>query len=280
MFKPTRALALAIVALSVTAPTAAAQGGGAAAPGPAQIEAVTCYAGQAGTCGGRAAVRGQALAIRGSNLDAVSRVVFAGRRGRRDDAKATVSDRGADYVVATVPTKAKTGPLVALSARGTRLAHLRKVRVASGPPMASGASDHVFPIRGPHNFGYTATNNFGGGGQRKHLGQDLFAKCGTALVAALGGTVQFSGYHSAAGNYVVIDGANTDIDYVYMHLRQPSPLRTDDAVATGEKIGEVGETGRATGCHLHFEMWSGPGWYEGGSAFDPLPSLKQWDSYS
>jgi len=46
---------------------------------------------------------------------------------------------------------------------------------------------------------------------------------------------------------------------------------------TGQPIGFVGRTGDATACHLHFEMWPAPGWYTGGSAVDPLPSLKSWD---
>lgn len=138
--------------------------------------------------------------------------------------------------------------------------------------------DHVFPIRGKHNLGYSDTNNFGGA--RNHGGQDMFARCGTPLAAARGGKVRYAGYGGATGNYVVIDGQGTGVDYVYLHLRLPATVRTGDRVYTGERIGEVGETGRAQGCHLHFEMWSEPGWYSGGKAFDPLPQLKVWDSYS
>ena len=140
--------------------------------------------------------------------------------------------------------------------------------------------DHLFPIRGRHNLGFTATNNFGGGGQRKHMGQDMFARCGTRLGAARGGRVQYAGYHSAAGYYLVIDGADTGVDYVYMHMRAPALVKTGERVFTGQEVGQVGETGRASGCHLHFELWGAPGWYEGGSAFDPLPSLRAWDAYS
>lgn len=141
-------------------------------------------------------------------------------------------------------------------------------------------ADHLFPIRGRHDLGQTPTNNFGGGGTRTHYGQDMFAACGTKLAAARGGTVQYAGYHSAAGNYLIIDGAGTGRDYVYMHMLKPASVKTGDRVFTGQKVGEVGETGRATGCHLHFEMWSAPGWYEGGKAFDPLPALRAWDRNS
>jgi murein DD-endopeptidase MepM/ murein hydrolase activator NlpD len=65
-----------------------------------------------------------------------------------------------------------------------------------------------------------------------------------------------------------------------MHMREAPLVRTGQRVFTGQALGEVGESGRASGCHLHFEMWSAPGWYEGGRAFDPLPSLRAWDAYS
>jgi murein DD-endopeptidase MepM/ murein hydrolase activator NlpD len=113
-----------------------------------------------------------------------------------------------------------------------------------------------------------------------HQGQDTMAACGTPLVAARGGTVQYSGYQSAAGNYVVIDGKGTPLDFMYAHLAEPSPLQTGEPVRTGQPIGVVGETGDATACHLHFEIWTAPGWYQGGSPIDPLPFLEQWDRYS
>jgi len=136
---------------------------------------------------------------------------------------------------------------------------------------------HKFPIRGAHNFGEGAAA-FGGG--RNHKGQDVFAKCGTPLVAARAGVVKFKQYHSAAGHYIVIDGDDEGTDYAYMHMRDASLVDKGDRVYTGQPIGFVGDTGRASGCHLHFELWKAPGWYSGGSAFDPLPQLRSWDKGS
>ena len=92
--------------------------------------------------------------------------------------------------------------------------------------------------------------------------------------------MQWKRYHSAAGHYVVIDGGATGIDYAYMHLTSASPLREGQRVETGQQIGTVGESGNAQGCHLHFELWGRPGWYEGGKPFDPLPALRHWDQIS
>jgi murein DD-endopeptidase MepM/ murein hydrolase activator NlpD len=140
--------------------------------------------------------------------------------------------------------------------------------------------DHIFPVRGSHDFG-GADARFGARrAGHTHQGQDVMAKCGTRMVAARGGRVKFKQYHSSAGHYIVIDGDGTEVDYVYMHLDQPSPFSEGDRVYTGQTIGAVGDSGNAEGCHLHFEMWSGPGWYDGGDPFDPLPSLQAWDSWS
>jgi murein DD-endopeptidase MepM/ murein hydrolase activator NlpD len=134
--------------------------------------------------------------------------------------------------------------------------------------------DHHFPLPAKHSYG----DGIGAG--RNHQGQDVFAKCGKPVVAARGGKVQTVQYHSAAGYYVVIDGRKTGVDYAYMHLSRKGRPKLGEKVKTGERIGFNDETGNASGCHLHYEMWSAPGWYEGGSPIDPTKSLKKWDKWS
>jgi murein DD-endopeptidase MepM/ murein hydrolase activator NlpD len=62
-----------------------------------------------------------------------------------------------------------------------------------------------------------------------------------------------------------------------MHLRRSSiPVVAGQRVTAGDRIGEVGNTGRSFGAHLHFEVWVG-GWFEkGGEPVDPLPLLQDW----
>ena len=73
-------------------------------------------------------------------------------------------------------------------------------RVTAGgvaqPPVAFDFARDRFPILGKFTFG-TGAAAFGGG--RGHQGQDVFAACGTPLVAAHGGVVKFAGYHARAG---------------------------------------------------------------------------------
>jgi murein DD-endopeptidase MepM/ murein hydrolase activator NlpD len=139
---------------------------------------------------------------------------------------------------------------------------------------------YQFPLLGAHDYGGAAGRFGAARSGHTHQGQDVMAACGVPIVAARGGRIRYSGYEGAAGNYVVIDGRGTGYDTVYMHLREPSPLKTGMTVRTGQPIGVVGQTGDASGCHLHFEIWTRPGWYEGGSPIDPLPLLKRWDAYS
>jgi len=133
---------------------------------------------------------------------------------------------------------------------------------------------HRFPLLGRHTYG----DGFGAG--RNHQGQDVFAKCGTRVVAARGGRVQARSFHSAAGYYVVVDGRGTGQDYAYMHLERADRPPEGSWISTGELVGHESDTGNASGCHLHFELWSAPGWYQGGHAKPPTDALKRWDGWS
>ncbi len=65
-----------------------------------------------------------------------------------------------------------------------------------------------------------------------------------------------------------------------MHMKKKGRAREGSKVRTGERIGFVSDTGNASGCHLHFEIWSAPGWYQGGHFTNPTDDLKAWDKYS
>ncbi len=136
----------------------------------------------------------------------------------------------------------------------------------------------TFPVRGPHTYG----DGIGAPrGDHLHQGQDISAGCGTPLVSAVAGRVQYSGYQAGgAGYYTVIDANRDGFDYVYMHLIRPAIHGTGERVKAGQRIGAVGTTGSSSGCHLHFEIWTAPGWYEGGDFINPTPKMRYWDTYS
>lgn len=145
---------------------------------------------------------------------------------------------------------------------------------AATPSVVAG---HTFPILGAWRFGGAATVF---GASRGHQGNDMFAACGTPIVAASAGTVKVNKSEARAGNYVVITDTPSGEDHVYMHMESRSTLTVDTPIAAGGIVGYVGDTGRASGCHLHFEIWTAPGWYSGGSARDPRKTLTAWAAAS
>ncbi|HEX7278875.1 MAG TPA: M23 family metallopeptidase [Solirubrobacterales bacterium] len=146
------------------------------------------------------------------------------------------------------------------------------VSVTSPKPPAASGLDQAYPIRGKHEY----WDEMGAG--RNHQGVDIGSPCGTPLVAAQPGRVRFVKYHSRAGNYAVIDVKNSVNDLVYMHMREAASVRPGQSVGAGQAIGFVGDTGNASGCHLHFEIWEGA-YYGGGSPIDPMPYLEAWDRH-
>lgn len=85
-----------------------------------------------------------------------------------------------------------------------------------------------------------------------HTGLDFQADLGTAVLAAAGGVVVGEEQHAAYGNVIEIDHGN-DLITRYAHVSR-FLVRKGDLVRRGQKVAEVGSTGRSTGPHLHFEV--------------------------
>ena len=99
-----------------------------------------------------------------------------------------------------------------------------------------------------------------------HRGLDLACAAGTAVQAVQGGIVTAAAYSPSYGNHLRIlhpDGCETR----YAHL-QYLYVRPGEVVQAGQTLGTVGQTGRATGAHLHLELW------QQGAACDPAALLE------
>lgn len=90
------------------------------------------------------------------------------------------------------------------------------------------------------------------GAIRVHDGIDYAADEGTSIVAVADGEVYETGYSAEHGNYVVLLHMNGDMTY-YCHC-QGVTVKEADQVKRGDKIATVGQTGQATGPHLHFAL--------------------------
>jgi murein DD-endopeptidase MepM/ murein hydrolase activator NlpD len=238
--------------------SAAGAGGGLAPSGTPRLSDATCLS----RCvAARKATPGATVQLSGSYLDETSRIVF---KGVSKPVVATYKSRTSTSVEVVVPSEATSGRPRVVSETGLRsnpTPQLLAVVPATALPV------QVFPIRGPFQLWA------GMGDGRGHQGVDLGARCGTPLVAIAAGTVTKSAYHGRAGNYAIIDLDHADQDLAYMHMTAPTPLRVGQPVSAGQVIGTVGDSGNASGCHLHFELWEGE-YYGGGSPIDPMPFLR------
>ncbi|MFN7856429.1 MAG: M23 family metallopeptidase [Acidovorax sp.] len=120
--------------------------------------------------------------------------------------------------------------------------HIRKKMIPTHAPVAgrspaSGFGWRVDPITGQSAL---------------HTGLDFQAETGTPILAAAGGMVVTQEYHPAYGNMVEIDHGNQLVTR-YAHASR-TMVKRGDIVRRGQKIAEVGATGRSTGAHLHFEV--------------------------
>lgn len=103
------------------------------------------------------------------------------------------------------------------------------------------------------------------GYERLHAGTDLRAYCGTPILAAAGGTVEWARWQGGYGNQVLIDHgliSGKSVITNYNHLSRYA-VSAGQTVARGDVVGYSGSTGTSTACHLHFEV------YVSGSVVDP-----------
>lgn len=106
---------------------------------------------------------------------------------------------------------------------------------------------------------------FGRKGKTPHDGIDLSAPAGTPVKTAGEGTVLFAGPQQGYGLLVIVEHAHGLVS-VYAHNRDLR-VRTGQALREGQVLATVGESGKTSGPHLHFEV------RQDGEPIDPLPLL-------
>jgi murein DD-endopeptidase MepM/ murein hydrolase activator NlpD len=119
---------------------------------------------------------------------------------------------------------------------------IKKMMVPTQEPVAGGNLGSAFGWRiDPFN-----------GRSALHTGLDFPSDTGTPILAAAGGIVVTQEFHPAYGNMVEVDHGNELITR-YAHASRVL-VKKGDLVRRGQKIAEVGTSGRSTGPHLHFEV--------------------------
>jgi len=104
------------------------------------------------------------------------------------------------------------------------------------------------------------------GARKFHGGIDFGARAGTRVSSTAGGRVVFAGFNNGGfGNLVIVEHGNGYRTY-YAHMSQIN-VREGQTVTDGQKVGEVGSTGRSTAPHLHYEI------RRNNERIDPFPFL-------
>lgn len=124
--------------------------------------------------------------------------------------------------------------------------------------------EHALPTAGTLTSGFGSRLSPVTGQPGFHYGLDLAADEGTPITAFADGTVRETG-ESGYGLYVILDHAD-GFSTLYAHCSSIS-AKVGDTVTCGQEIAKVGQTGNATGPHLHLELW------HSGAALDPSAYL-------
>lgn len=114
---------------------------------------------------------------------------------------------------------------------------------------------YTAPVEGQLSSGFGLRTDPLEGVSRFHYGLDIAAPEGAVVSSFADGTVTAVGESSELGRYVAVSHAN-GFSTLYAHCTRVT-ASTGQRVSRGDPIAEVGDTGRATGPHLHFELHRG-----------------------
>lgn len=132
--------------------------------------------------------------------------------------------------------------------------------VTDSSTMISGTGSFIWPVpcsmRVTSRYGNRSDPFTGATAYHSGIDIDGFGNDGQPVIAADGGTVITASSNSGYGNYVIIDHGSTKTVYAHMSGLAVSSGQT---VSQGQTVGYLGATGRATGTHLHFEVYVGEG---------------------
>jgi murein DD-endopeptidase MepM/ murein hydrolase activator NlpD len=141
----------------------------------------------------------------------------------------------------------------------TRLAQLRAEKKSEVRPGTDG-SGFGMPVKGRISQGYGCTGFRleppRGSCRHFHDGIDIVAPMGAPVRASAVGVVAFIGW-SPQGTpraFIVVLGHADGFETLYGHMLPRYPVRVGDVVRRGQVIGYVGNTGRSTGAHVHWEV--------------------------
>lgn len=163
------------------------------------------------------------------------KITQQGAIGEREISGYIIRENGRKVDLEIEEEKILSEPVTRIVARGTAK---RPTTVATGAFSS--------PTRG------RLTSRFGPRWGTMHNGIDVAGPTGTPIKSADAGRVEFAGYRGSYGNLVIINHENGYQTY-YAHLNAINVSR-GERVFKGAKVGSMGNTGRSTGPHLHFEV--------------------------